>query len=150
MSDSEHEADISGLVVPDPPPAKTPTASAKAKAKGKGGKGKTPGSLVGRKRKDHPLKEKLAVLNKLSNGSKPADLCREYGISHSTISTWKKERERIQSLADKGIDEKRMRDREPKHPQVVDCLVRWLRDLRANHVKTVPVGTYDLMQRAEM
>ena len=56
----------------------------------------------------------------------------------------------IKDLAEKSFLLNQKRDTQPKHPMVVDCLVRWLRDIRANHVKTVPMGTQDLMLWAEM
>ena len=85
--------------------------------------------MAGQKRKDCTLKITLEILGWLERSSKAADLVKEYGVSASTILTWKKEKAKINELADKGVLLNRKCDTQPKHPMVVECLVRWLRDL---------------------
>ena len=51
---------------------------------------------------DQTLKEKLEILKKLECGMKPVDVCRQYGISQSTLSAWKKQKSKLKDLADAG------------------------------------------------
>ena len=40
---------------------------------------------------DQTIKEKIEILGKLDSGVKAVDLCRQFNLSQSTLSTWKKQ-----------------------------------------------------------
>ena len=44
---------------------------------------------------DHTLKEKLQILNKLECGMKAINVCKEFNLSQSTLSTWKKQNTKL-------------------------------------------------------
>ena len=44
-----------------------------------------------RPHKDRTLREKIEVLNKLKAGVRQVDLCKQYDLKPSTLSTWKKQ-----------------------------------------------------------
>ena len=58
------------------------------------------------------LKEKLQILNKLECGMKAIDVCKEFNLSQSTLSTWKKEKKKLKDMVDavKVLDTKRNRE----------------------------------------
>ena len=62
-----------------------------------------------RQHTDRTLKVKLEVLNKLKKGAPAVDLCREYKLKASTVSTWKHDRDKLEELANSGkvLDVKR-------------------------------------------
>ena len=45
-----------------------------------------------RQHTDRTLKEKIEILGKLDCGVKAVDLCKQFNLSQSTLSTWKKQR----------------------------------------------------------
>ena len=51
---------------------------------------------------DHTLKEKLQILNKLECGMKAIDVCKEFNLSQSTLSTWKKQKKMLKDMVDTG------------------------------------------------
>ena len=51
----------------------------------------------------HPtLKEKIDILGKLGCGIKAVDLCKQFNLSQSNLSTWKKQRAKINEMVDAG------------------------------------------------
>ena len=58
---------------------------------------------------DRMLKEKLQILNKLECGMKAIDVCKEFNLSQSTLSTWKKQKKKLKDMVDVGkvLDTKR-------------------------------------------
>ena len=48
-----------------------------------------------RQHTDRTLKEKIEILGKLDSGLKAVDVCKRFNISQSTLSTWKKQRAKI-------------------------------------------------------
>ena len=90
---------------------------------------KTP-AKVKRQHKDRTLKEKIEILRKLKSGTKAADLCRQYGISQSTLSTWKKNEAKLQELVDDGRVLETKRNRVCFLPQVERSLHHWFIRLR--------------------
>ena len=61
---------------------------------------------------DRTLKEKLQILNKLECGMKAIDVCKEFNLSHSTLSMWKKQKTKLKDILDAGkvLDTKRNRE----------------------------------------
>ena len=48
-------------------------------------------SKAKRQHTDRTIKEKIEILGKLDSGVKAVDLCRQFNLSQSTLSTWKKQ-----------------------------------------------------------
>ena len=55
-----------------------------------------------RQHTDRTLKEKIEILGKLDSGLKAVDVCKRFNISQSTLSTWKKQRGKINEMVDAG------------------------------------------------
>ena len=51
---------------------------------------------------DQTIKEKIEILGKLDCGVKAVDLCRQFNLSQSTLSTWKKQRCKLNEMVDAG------------------------------------------------
>ena len=60
---------------------------------------------------DRTLKEKIEILGKLDCGVKAVDLCKQFNLSQSTLSTWKKQRAKLNEMVDAGkvLNQKRNR-----------------------------------------
>ena len=61
---------------------------------------------------DRTLKEKIEILGKLDCGVKAVDICKRFNISQSMLSTWKKQRGKINEMVDVGkvLNQKRNRE----------------------------------------
>ena len=61
---------------------------------------------------DRTLKEKIEILGKLDSGLKAVDVCKTFNISQSMLSTWKKQRAKINEMVDAGkvLNQKRNRE----------------------------------------
>ena len=53
-------------------------------------------SKAKRQHTDRTLKEKIEILGKLDCGVKAVDLCKQFNLSQSTLSTWKKTESEIE------------------------------------------------------
>ena len=84
-----------------------------------------------RQHTDHTLKEKIEILNKLDSGVKAIDLCKQFNLSQSTISTWKKQRNKLKGMVDDGKVLKTKRNRESFMPQVERALHLWFCEIRS-------------------
>ena len=51
---------------------------------------------------DRTLKEKIEILGKLDCGVKDVDFCKRFNISQSILSTWKKQKAKINEMVDAG------------------------------------------------
>ena len=51
---------------------------------------------------DRTIKEKIEILGKLDCGVKAVDLCMQFNLSQSTLSTWKKQRSKLNEMVDAG------------------------------------------------
>ena len=71
-----------------------------------------------RQHTDRTLKEKLDILDKLDCGVKAIDLWKQFNLSQSTISTWKKQRGKLKGMVDDGKVLDTRRNRESFLPQV--------------------------------
>ncbi|XP_028967284.1 LOW QUALITY PROTEIN: tigger transposable element-derived protein 6-like [Galendromus occidentalis] len=96
------------------------------------------------RRKQFSLKEKLEVLEELRSGVKKVDVARRFGISKSTLSTFLKNRQRLE---EEGVefDPERKRLRTAKYERVDKATFLWLQEMRSNNV---PVSGPLLRERA--
>ena len=51
---------------------------------------------------DCTIKEKLAILYKLDCGIKVVDVCKQFNLRQSTLSTWKKQRPKLKEILNAG------------------------------------------------
>ena len=51
---------------------------------------------------DQTLKEKIEILGKLDCSVKAVELCKQFNLSQSTLSTWKKQRSKLNEMVDAG------------------------------------------------
>ena len=49
---------------------------------------------------DQTIKEKIKILGKLDCGVKVLELCKQFDLSQSTLSTWKKQRSKLNKMVD--------------------------------------------------
>ena len=61
---------------------------------------------------DRTLNEKLQILNKLECGMKAINVCKEFNLSQSTLSRWKKQKTKLKDMVNAGkvLDTKRNRE----------------------------------------
>ena len=78
---------------------------------------------------DHTIEEKLNILNKLDCGTKAVEICKQFNLSQSTLSTWKKQHVKLRDMVDSGKVLKTKRNRESFLPQVERALNIWFRDM---------------------
>lgn len=89
--------------------------------------------MSSRKRKHFNVEEKSRIISKLENGATNKDLAKEYDVSHSTISTIWKERNKIKFLFDSNLL-KMKRARTTKHIEIEKALLMWFQCQNANNV----------------
>ena len=80
---------------------------------------------------DCTIKEKLDILRKLDSGIKAVDVCKEYNLSQSTLSTWKKQKSKLKKMVDAGKVLNMKRNRESFLPQVETALHLWFGEMRS-------------------
>ena len=95
------------------------------------------------------LKEKIEILNKLDLGVKAIDLCKEFNLSQSTISTWKKQRSKLKGMVDDGKVLNIKRNRESFLPQVERALHLWFREMRSKP-HAPPINQALLIQKSTL
>nr|XP_026484223.1 tigger transposable element-derived protein 4-like [Vanessa tameamea] len=100
--------------------------------------------MSGAKRKQINIEGKSRIISKLMSGVRNKDLAKEYGVSHSTISTIWNEREKIQNLYDKNFL-KMKRARTMKRTKIEEALLKWFKYQRTNNV---PINGPILQQKA--
>ena len=87
---------------------------------------------------DRTLKEKIEILGKLDCGVKAVDLCKRFNLSQSMLSTWKKQRGKINEMvdADKVLNQKH--NHESFLPEVERALHLWFCEMRSKlHAATI-------------
>ena len=104
-------------------------------------------SKIKRQHTDRTLKEKIEILQKLDCGIKAVDLCKQYNLSQSTISTWKKQRSKLKDMVDSGKVLNTKRNRESFLPQVERALHLWFGEMRAKP-HAPPINQSLLVQKA--
>ena len=88
-------------------------------------------SKAKRQHTDRTLKEKIDILGKLDCGVKAVDLCKQFNLSQSTLSTWKKQRAKLSEMVDAGKVLNQKRNRESFLPQVERALHLWFCEMRS-------------------
>ncbi|CAF4856881.1 unnamed protein product [Pieris macdunnoughi] len=96
------------------------------------------------KRKQITIEEKSRIISKLESGIPNKNLAVEYGVSHSTISTIWKEREKIQTLFENNLL-KMKRARTTKHTKIDEALLKWFKYQSTNNL---PINGPILQQKA--
>ena len=84
-----------------------------------------------RQHTDWTLKEKIEILGKLDCSVKAVDICKIFNISQSTLSTWKKQRAKINEMVDAGKVLNQKRNRESFLHQVERALHLWFCEMRS-------------------
>ena len=102
-----------------------------------------------RQHTDRTLKEKIEILNKLDSGVKAIDLCRQFNLSQSTISTWKKQRNKLKGMVDDGKVLETKRNRESFMPQVERALHLWFCEIRSKP-HAPPINQALLIQKSTL
>ena len=100
-----------------------------------------------RQHTDRTLKEKIEILGKLDSGLKAVDVCKRFNISQSTLSTWKKQRAKINEMVDAGKVLNQKRNRKSFLPQVKRALHLWLCEMRSKP-HAPPINQSLLVQKA--
>ena len=100
-----------------------------------------------RQHTDRTIKEKLDILRKLDCGVKGVDICKQFNLSHSTLSTWKKQRTKLNEMVDAGKVLDTKRNRESFLPQVERALHLWFSEMR-NKPHAPPINQALLAQKA--
>ena len=98
---------------------------------------------------DRTLKEKIEILGKLDCGLKAVDVCKRFNISQSTLSTWKKQRGKINEMVDAGKVLNQKRNRESFLPQVERALHLWFCEMRSKP-HAPPINQSLLVQKATL
>ena len=80
---------------------------------------------------DRMLKEKLQILNKLECGTKAIDVCKEFNLSQSTLSTWKNQKTKLKDMVDAGKVLDTKRKRESFLPNIERALHIWFGKMRS-------------------
>ena len=80
---------------------------------------------------DRTLKEKIEILGKLDSGLRAIDVCKRFNISQSTLSTWKKQRAKINEMVDAGKVLNQKCNCESFLPQVERALHLWFCEMRS-------------------
>ena len=88
-------------------------------------------SKAKRQHTDRTLKEKIEILGKLDCGVKAVDLCKQFNLSQSMLSTWKKQRCKLNEMVDAGKVLNTKRNRESFLPQVERALHLWFCEMRS-------------------
>ena len=80
---------------------------------------------------DRTLKEKIEIIGKLDCGVKAVHLCKRFNISQSMLSTWKKQRGKINEMVDAGKVLNQKCNHESFLPQVERALHLWFCEMRS-------------------
>lgn len=97
-----------------------------------------------KKRKVFNIEEKSHIIWRLENGELNGDIAKECGVSHSTISTIWKNKDKIKAFFENNsLKTKRLRTSE--HKVIEEALLTWFKHQRANKV---PISGPILQQKA--
>ncbi|KAL0861588.1 hypothetical protein ABMA27_009087 [Loxostege sticticalis] len=96
------------------------------------------------KRKVFSIEEKSHIIWRLENGESNSEIAKECGVSHSTISTIWKNRDKIKVLFENN-SLKLKRARASEHKVIEDALLTWFKHQRTNNV---PISGPILQQKA--
>ena len=93
------------------------------------------------------LKGKLHILNKLECRMKAIDVCKEFNLSQSTLSTWKKQKTKLKDMVDAGKVLDTKRNHESVLPNVERALLIWFGEMRSKP-HTPPLSKQVLIKKA--
>ena len=102
-----------------------------------------------RQHTDQTIKEKNDILGKLESGVKAVDLCRQFNLSQSTLSTWKKQRCKLNEMVDAGKVLHTKCICESFLPQVERALHIWFCEMRSKP-HAPPINQLLLVQKATL
>lgn len=77
-----------------------------------------------RKRKQFTIEQKISIFRDLENGKSQREVCREQGLSPSTLSTMVKNKETIVAAFEKNV-QKSKRLRKAAQPEVEEAVLKW-------------------------
>ena len=83
---------------------------------------------------DQTIKEKIEILGKLDCNVKAVDLCKQFNLSQSTLSTWKKTDDKLNEIVDAEKVLNTKRNCESFLPQVERAVHLWFCEMRSNHM----------------
>ena len=106
-------------------------------------------SKAKRQHTDRTIKEKIEILGKLDCGVKAVDLCRQFNLSQSTLSTWKKQRCKLNEMVDAGKVLHTKCNCESFLPQVERALHLWFCEMRSKP-HAPPMNQSLLVQKATL
>lgn len=90
-----------------------------------------------KQRRSIPLALKLEIIDKLENGYVNAQICREYGLSNSTVSNiWTNKLKFLGAQTSTNLSRKKMRG--PNRKDVDDALLEWV-NVKRNEGVTISV-----------
>ena len=102
-----------------------------------------------RQHTDRTIREKIEILGKLDCGVKAVDLCKQFNLSQSTLSTWKKQRCKLNEMVDAGKVLHTKRNRESFLPQVERALHLWFCEMRSKP-HAPPINQSLLVQKSTL
>ena len=102
-----------------------------------------------RQHTDRTIKEKIKILGKLNCGVKAVYLCKQFNLSQSTLSTWKKQRCKLNEMVDAGKVLHTKRNRESFLPQVERALHLWFCEMRSKP-HAPPINQSLLVQKSTL
>ena len=104
-------------------------------------------SKAKRQHTDQTLKEKNKILGKLDCGVKAVDLFKQFNLSQSMLSTWKKERCKLNEMVDAGKVLNTKCNRESFLPQVERALHLWFCEMKSKP-HALPINQALLVQKS--
>ena len=96
---------------------------------------------------DRTLKEKIEILGKLDHSVKAVDLCKQFNLSQSMPSTWKKKRCKLNEMVNAGKVLNTKCNRESFLPQVERALHLWFCEMRSKP-HALPINQALLVQKS--
>lgn len=103
-------------------------------------------STKSRTHKTLTLAEKVAVIKEVEKGvKKKSEIAKDFGIPPNTLSTYLKNKDKILSSAEE-VDKGRKRLREPEHPNLDNCVLKWFKQARD---KKIPLSGPLIRAKAE-
>ena len=96
---------------------------------------------------DQTLKEKIDILGKLDCGIKAVDLYKQFNLSQSMLSTWKKQRTKINEMVNAGKVLYQKHNHKSFLPQVERALHLWFCEMRSKP-HTPPINQTLLVQKS--
>ena len=98
---------------------------------------------------DQTIKEKIKILGKLDCGVKAVDLCKQFNLSQSMLSTWKKQRSKLNEMVDTGKVLNTKQNRESFLPQVERAQHLWFCEMRSKP-HAPPINQSLLVQKSTL